>query len=418
MTVDPESPSCSTDPRRGPGFLWVAGLLLALVLGCGEGESELFDPGSSRDLDAPLDTLDHLPLSLDRSYRARGESGDRSVLLLAREGDLVSTVYLRYSLADLPDTASIVEGRLSFRVNGGSADPVRMQLFEVAPEAPDWAEGDLPLDPLPLVEPFLDLQTTPVQGSPGSDLDLSQILSVPAELLRRWKNDPASNRGLALRLGEESRGFLVVYSSEAVITDTDSSGTSVSIKTPELVVQRTDQDYTFEPDDDAYLVEDGGTPEDGAATTLLLEQLVPHRALLFPDLSGTGLRPGDTIHKAELFLQVVPGTFPDTLDLSVGLYRALAPWTEEVEPDTVARETFATDVVTVTAESDSLRFDFAPHVQRWVDGHDEFGLTLRIIGEGSDDGRFRIFSREAPAGSAPYFRVIASRAPDPRWEQP
>ena len=415
MTISSETAESILLRLRRTRATWFATLLLVFLAACGEGESEFFDPGSTRDLDA-LDSVDVVTLSADRTYRPRGETGARGVLMLVREGeDLGSTAYLRFGLEDLPDTASIVEGRLSFRVIGGSGDSVRVQLFEVAPEAADWREDDLPREPLPLVEPSLDTQARATLGTPGMTPTIAPALSIPASLLRRWKSDPASNRGLAVRLGTQSSGFIVVYSSEAVVTDTGTDGT-IQVKTPELVIQRTDQDYTFEPDDDAYIVEDTAAPEAGDAPTLWVEQLVPHRALFLPDLSSTGLKAGDTIHKAELFLRLVPGSFSDTLDLSVGVYRNLGEWAEDAEPDTVAREPFATDVVTVTAESESLRFDFAPQVQRWIDGQDAFGLTLRVIGEGGDDGGFRVYSREGPLGSSPYVRIVSSRAPDPRWE--
>ncbi|MCA9755425.1 MAG: hypothetical protein KDA27_06465 [Candidatus Eisenbacteria bacterium] len=396
---------------------WVLALAassLAYLAACGEGESEVFDPGSTRDLDAAPDTLDHAALDADRGYIERGETGARSVLPLMREGDLVSTVYLRFGLDDLPDTTSITDGKLSFRVVGGSGDLVRMQVFEVVGDAPDWREDDLPLEPLGLVEPFLDSQTTPVQGSPGTETDLSQVLTIPATLIRQWKSDPESNRGIALKLGPQSEGFLVVYSSEAVVTDTNTDGSVISVKTPELIVRRTDQDYTFEPDDDAYIVE-GGTVDDPSSTTMLLEQLVPHRALLLPEIPDL-LHKGDTIHKAELFVRVVPGSFADTLDLNLGLYRVLSDWQGGGAPDTVSRETFATDIVTVTEESDTLRFDFGPQLQRWLDGADEEGILLRIVGEGADDGAFRIYSSEAAEENRPFVRIIRSEAVDPRWE--
>lgn len=415
MTVSSETAESSFRRPRRAGGTSLCLLLVVLLFACGEGESEFFDPGSTRDLDAPLDTLDHVVLLADRTYRERGETGSRSTLPIVRDGDLTTTAYLRFALDDLPDTSSIVEGRISFRVIGGSGDPVRLQLFEVDPAAPAWVESDLPLDGLPILEPFLDSQATPVVGTPGMDPAVTPGLSIPASLIRRWKNDPESNRGVAVRLGTGSTGFLVVSSSEAVVTDTDDDGTTISVKTPELVVQRSDQDYTFEPEDDAYIVQGGEMSEGADATTLWVEQLVPHRALFLPSVPDT-FGVGATIHKAELFLQLVPGSFTDTLDLSVGVYRTLDPWTEDVEPDTLGRETFANDVVTVTSESDSLRFDFAPQLQRWLDGEDNLGLMVRVIGEGAGDGGFRVFSSEAAAENAPYVRIIWSPAPDPRWE--
>ncbi|MEZ4650343.1 MAG: DNRLRE domain-containing protein [Candidatus Eisenbacteria bacterium] len=415
-----------TDRHRPapPAFRRFWALLLALasltyLIACGEGESEVFDPGSTRDLDAEPDTLDHVLLALDRTYIEKGETGARSLLPLVRlytgPDSLVSTVYLRFGLDDLPDTTGIIDGKLSFRVVGGSGDLVRMQLFEVSPDAPDWREDDFPIEPLDVVQPFLDSQTTAVQGSPGSTSDLSQVLTIPAALIRQWKSDPETNRGVALRLGLQSEGFLVVYSSEAVVTDTNTDGTIESVKTPELVVRYQDETvYTFEPDDDAYHMV-GAEPEEPSEETLLIEQLVPHRALLLPGMPDS-LEKGDTVEKAELFVRVVPGSFADTLDLSVGLYRVLSDWDGGVAPDTVSRETFATDVVTVTEESDTLRFDFGPQLQRWLDGTEQQGILLRIVGEGADDGAFRIYSSESSEETRPYVRVIRSKAVDPRWE--
>ncbi|MEZ4654189.1 MAG: hypothetical protein R3E12_11535 [Candidatus Eisenbacteria bacterium] len=98
----------------------------------------------------------------------------------------------------------------------------------------------------------------------------------------------------------------------------------------------------------------------------------------------------------------------------VGIYRNLSAWEESVEPDTVAREPLAIDIAIVKDDVDSLLFDFGPAVQRWLDGEENDGITLRILDEGTASSSGEIVSREAAEG-APQITIVYSPPPDPRW---
>ncbi len=420
MTIETE--------RWGRRWLTVAALVgatagvLATGPGCSEGESDLFNPGSTRGLDAPLDTLDTVTIGEDRSYRSQGESGQRSSLLLLRQPEYSSVAYMLFDVDNVDEDRVITSVSLSVRLSGGTGDEVAVDAHEVDPSIPEWTENEIPLEGPPLLADPVARQTDTVGFNPDNpDSALVQlktdILSFPVSLIERWLEEPETNRGIGLQLQSDNMGSIVLLSSEAVAVDDD----AVVTITPELTIDYEGEGVlNLEPVQDGYLIFDNRAPEPGDAPTLLLDQEIASRALIRPDLSGLDLERGDTIHRAELFLRIVPGTYeygPDE-PFSVGVYANRGPWTEAVEPDTVSRAAFATDVIEVEEDTEVLRLDFGTTLQDWIDGEeDNDGLTLRILGEGLQRAKLQVYSSEADSAAfRPRIEVVASRPLDPRWE--
>lgn len=382
-------------------------LLLAGGIACGEGDTDLLNPGSVRDHGAAPDTIEGVSATADRSYRPRIQTGAFRALTIADENGLVSNAYLRFDSDDLPDTASILLGEIGLRFIRGSGGPFRIQAHEIAAGAPDWSEEDLPIGLLPLEPAFFATDGT-IAPAEGETLTVAEAVRIPASILKRWKSDPTSNRGLALSLVPDRPGVLRALSKEA---DEDTSTAD-----PSLEVLRTDAvSVILGPSDDAYRLVDASAPATGGEPTLFMGQAVPHELLLRFDLPSAVRAAGTTVHRAEILLSILPGSVAEGDSFVVGIYRNESAWQEAAEPDTVRREALAIDIAIVKSDVDSLLFDLGPAVQRWVDGEPNDGITLRILDTGLGSSSGEIASREAEPALQPRMRIVYSPPPDPRW---
>ncbi|MEZ4654188.1 MAG: hypothetical protein R3E12_11530 [Candidatus Eisenbacteria bacterium] len=268
---------------------WRASIAIAILIGitaCGEGETNLLNPGTTREIGAPPDTISGVLLSADRSYRPRIATGSLVALTIADQDQLTSQAYLRFDSDDLPDTNGVAIGNLGLRFLRGSGGALRLRASEIASDAPVWTEDDLPLDPLPVEEPFFvsDRSFAPAEGE---TLIVTDAVRIPASILKRWKTDPESNRGIALALEPTRTGLLRILSKEAVI---DTAGNAVN---PQLEILRNDgAPVLLAPVEDAYRLVDDSPPAAGNAAALLIEQSVPHEALFRFDLASTPLEKG------------------------------------------------------------------------------------------------------------------------------
>ena len=383
-------------------------LLLAGGIACGEGETDLLNPGSDRDQGALPDTIEGIAASADRSFRPRLQTGAFRALTIADENGLVSHAYLRFDSDALPDTAGILLGELGLRLVRASGGPFRIQAHEIAASAPAWTEEELPVEPLPLDPPFFATDGT-IAPAEGETLIVAEAVRIPAEILKRWKIDPASNRGLALTLVSDRPGVLRALSKEAD-DDTTTADPSLEILREDAV------SVVIAPSDDAYRLVDSNPPATGAEPALQIGQTVPHETLLRFDLPAEVIERGTVIHRAEILLRTVPGSIAEGDSFVVGIYRNESAWQEAAEPDTVAREALAIDIAIVKSDVDSLLFDLGPAVQRWVDGEPNDGITLRILDTGLASSAGAVASREAEAASQPRLRIVYSPPPEPRWE--
>jgi len=378
------------------------------MIACGEGETDLLNPGSDRNLGAVPDTIEGIAPSADRSYRPRLQTGALRALTIADEEGVVSHAYFRFDSNALPDTAGILLGRLGLRLIRVSGGPFRIQAHEIAASAPAWSEEELPLEPLPLDPPFFATDGT-IAPAEGETLTVADAVRIPAEILKRWKSDPANNRGLAISLVSDRPGILRALSKEAD-DDTTTADPGLEILRQDAVI------VVIAPRDDAYRLVDSNPPATGAEPELRLGQAVPHEALLRFDLPAEVTERGALVHRAEILFRTVPGSIAEGDSFVVGIYRNESAWQEAAEPDTVARETLAIDIAIVKADVDSLLFDLGPAVQSWVDGEPNDGITLRILDTGLGSGAVAVASREAEEAARPRLRIVYSPPPDPRWE--
>lgn len=391
-------------------LLWMAIGLAA----CSPGEAELVNPGTSRDdLGGLPDTTRIGAPIADRSFRPKIATGDSPVLLVSRDDATDGVVYLRFSSDALPDTAGVTAGWLGlrFRVVTGSA-PVILEAREVSPDAAAWTEEDLRSPGRDRIDPPFYRSPDPIDPGFGDTLFVEHAIEIPDTLLRRWKNDPEHNRGLALSLAAGTFGAIEILAKEAGITDDD----GILLPNPRLEILHAEADTArISPIDDAYVLEDQRDPASGSDTTLYLSGRPAERLLLRFGLDGTHVRKGDTIHRARLRLRVDPTSMAAGESLQIAVYRAESPWEEASEPDSVNRANVATGFARIRANSDTLELDFASTLQFWLDGGENNGLQLRLVPEGRDALDVRLFSREASVGRQPWIDVLVSHPPDPRW---
>lgn len=388
--------------RRFAALLLIASSLWA----CGEGDNSVVNPEGSRANQSLPDSLFGVTLSEDRTYRPDLFSGASSILTVAQDMEVRSTGYLRFGLEPLPEADLVTRGEVTLRLADFRGGPFRLEAFEVAASAGDWEEAELR-------DEELELEMEPIATSDLVDPaagDSTVVFELPGELVRRWKAEPETNYGLGVRLhASSSPGVLRVHSEESSTDATD----------PQIEIFRAGAISVIDrPSDDGYVLVPLAEPESGHATTLRIQEEIPWRALLRFPIDEVGLEAGDTINRARLTVRVEPGSVAESDSFVVSLHEALSEWTEAAEPDSVARSPEILDSEVVTAESDSLRFDLATVVQRWLDGADNHGVILRVATEGRGDTEVRIFSREAAAELRPVLDLVYTLPPGPRWEGP
>lgn len=408
---------CARAPRALPGWprslslgavrrfaLCVAGLFV--LAGCGLGENTVVNPEGNRAPQVLPDTLRGLVPSADRTFRPILFTGTSAVLAVATDGQLRSTAYLRFVPDALPDTVAVASGELHLYITDHRGGPFRFELLELAASAGQWDEDTLSDEEFAVVEPALDASTLidPADG------DTTVVFDVPGALIRSWKNRPETNNGVAVRMvAADGEGSIRFHSSESAATGLR----------PSLEVLRAGEVSIFEiADEDGYVLIDESPAQDGEAVELLLQEESPWRALFRFDTDTFGLRPGDAINRAVFTVFPVPGSMAVTDSFEVGVYEAIGDWEEGAEPDSVGRSTVALDIVEVRTSSDSLQFDIAPLVQRWLDGEENFGFHMRILTEGRGDAAVRVHSSEAAAPVRPHLTLVYTEPPGPRWEGP
>jgi len=391
----------------------LAGMLGAFGLcGCSPGETDLTHPGSTRDLSNQPDTLTG-PWSEDRIFRPKLQTGNFVSLLLARQEGLSSDLYFRFDLAEFSDTSTVVGAELDLTLLDGTEAGVRLEAFLIEETAAEWVEGEIPHAGLSTAaEPFF-IGTAPIApNSSGDPVTVNGAVVIPNDVIHAWQVDADANHGFAVRIASSNVGFLNVAASEAIV---DTSEATVSTTGLRLRVSEGQAPATLKATDDAYRVFDTRPIDEPTDRTLFVERQIPHRALIRVDLDMIGLPVGSTIHRAELTLGLVPGSIAEEDTFVVAAYRNNSDWTIDVEPDTVTVDPVPTDFTTVNFATESVSFDFGGAMQDWVDGEPNYGLTLRILSEGSDDASLRFASVEADS-TAPAYRLEFVSPPSPRWE--
>ncbi len=391
----------------------LAGLCSLLALaGCSEGESDLLNPKSPRgDIAPPPETLLVATSDLDRSFRPRTPTGTSPVLFLSREGEIHSEIYLRFDLGDLADTSDVVNAEIGLRFRRTQVGPVLLEAFAVSADAEEWTEEALD-QPLPTGE-VLPTTSAPIAPAAGDTLYVKDAVRLPGSLIRRWKLDSASNRGVVIRLADASVARSIeVMSKEASLADTSGN----LLVNPRLEIFRgEDRTSVLESaEDDAYVLTDGRTPSPGDATTFTTSSRPAERGLVRFALPAL-LRRGDTINRATLRLRVEPSSVSAGESLLVGAYLATTAWDEAAQPDSVSRGSAGFDFERVRASSDTIALDCALAVQRWLDAGENFGLQIRSATENDDTTSVRFFTREAEAALRPTLQIVYTPPPDPRW---
>lgn len=392
-------------------------LLGFLGAGCGLRESEVTNPESQRDpLPSSPETLIVAAPIADRTYRPEDATGTATNLKVLRTGESESIAYLRFGLSSIFDTTGLLDGDLDLHVQQGGVLPVRIAAYEVDPAAAEWTESDLrPPGRTLLPTPFFVGKNT-LNPLPGDTLLVEGAVTIPSSLLRRWKNDPSSNRGIAIRLASNSEeGRLDILSSESVVLDT----ANAAMLTPKLILRRGGEldDASEEPTDDAYVFNDPTPVANGAESTLVVDAFPARRPLLRFEFDtptdDSSLRRGDVIHRARLRAHVIPGGLAAGDSFQVEVWSVETDWSETSEPDSIVRGILHS-ITMVRADTETLQVECASAVQRWLDGRGNFGLLLRARREGTESFGVEIGSRES--ASPPSLQVLYTSRLKPRWE--
>lgn len=393
----------------------LSALIAAIApLACSQGDNSVLNPGTNRTgLTALPDTIRIGEPSADRSARATVAAGGLADLLLARFPDSLETVvYLRFT--DLPDTAGLTGARLGLRVRGGAGTALQIEAYPVDPSAPAWTEGGIRWNNRPaLASEPLDVVTGPIDAPGDTTILYRDAVRIPADLIRSWKRDPDTNRGIALLLRNGSAGSLSIRSREAILD-------SVNIANPPLEFLEGSAVVSIKsPTADAFVYHDLRPVADGADTLLRITEEVPNRILLRFPLAEAVPR-GSIINRAVLRLRLLEGMTPDSMRLGAYGFIHSNPgsvWSEAAEPDSAFLGVFFSSVLLpAELEESTASFEIARLAQQWFNGTDTLGVQIRGLSELIGEGEAAFYSSESAAPAyRPSLEIVFTPPPGPRW---
>jgi hypothetical protein len=398
---------------RRPWMVLLAGCLS--LQGCSQGDTPLVNPGTNRGgLTALPETLRVGLPSADRSFRAEVSTGSLANLRLARQEGRVETIVL-ILFGTLPETTGVTGAHVGLRLRGGTGAALKIEASWIDSTAASWTESGVRWSNRPAPGSFhpLFVAAGPVDPSDSTTtVFLRDVVEIPSDVIALWKLRPASNRGIALRLSDDSEGSVSVLSREAVL---DSSG----VANPFLEILQGQAVIAIESATaDAYVYNDRRLVAQGTADTLLVTDDLPCRALLRFG-RPLNLPSGSTINRAVLRLHLKRAAV-DTLSVAANGITIGPSWDESAEPDTSIRTGALYDLrvlpTDVRTPSNTVSFDIAGLARRWFQDGDGGGVQIRSQGELIGQGEVVFYSREAAdSTNRPLLDLVYTPPPDPRW---
>ena len=389
-------------------------LLLGLLAGgCGDDKISniVWDKSPRGDTGAgPFVTTGPLP-SADTYFRLRVPTSGASVLMVGRLGvaeGYAARPFIRF--ASLPDTGTVdpdsvlsatlvVQGRDRY-----GAEPVTLQLF--APAA-QWTADSLAYD---------DGDDPAFLGelSPGdvAGVDTTRFTAaVPTSVIAAWLRRPSENFGLFLDTPESATDALIRLFSKEV---------NPGERTPSLTIRYQDDgavdSVVVVASEDATALLLPSFPPAGGEPWLRIANAQAFRALVRfdPDSLRALVPRGGTVNRARLVFDVVDTSLV-IASVPFALYAVTSEWVEGTADSTITAESSPSATATYTAGADTVAFDIAALLQRWIDAKTEnHGLVIRSTNEPNDLATILLGSREADPALRPRLDLIYSLPPGPR----
>lgn len=389
-------------------------LILALILpaGCTEDKNPVgFDQGPRGSGLVTPETLLIAAPSADLEIRPDRGTGTSASLLVGTDDTAVARALIRFET--LPDTTGLRYAYLSLYEKPGKGEAIGIIVQEIDAGADSWDPDSVRWETAPpVVEEPLD-SFWPVGALPDT-VDQREIsrLEIPISLIREWKEDPESNAGLMISIdqAQAGEGLIRLVSHNDQIFEADGS----TIRTPTIVFADSSNTdiVSAEATHDAYVIRDLRPSPLGVDPEAFISAAPTSRLALRFDLDS--IPTGVSIVRGLLRLPLREGQLSEDDPVRLAVHRTTESWSEDSSYTALDIETFAVFLEDFTdPDLTTLETEIAPVVQAWLEGTENYGVTVRMADETSLPQAIELYTREGERN--PSLEIVYLRPLDHRW---